>query len=418
MMAPPTAAMALASLNARDKLLVEQSFRHLTSNALQTLDRHMRNEFDDVLLDADGGKLEAQQIQSECHLAVAQACIRRVAYRCLDKYARLLSSLDVMEDALKHYTLPTEMQSELATKYSSSGTSTSSTTPPTTWYEALEQLKLMASTNDNDDAVLDQGKLWRLIVDHPMTSYVHVQCQKCGHTVPDQYPLQQSDAELGLEELQPVGDELELRAGWYRGPRKTVVFQLTCPKCKHISNWYRSGHPQIILNPNKWGRLCGEQEDLRLMLEDYLDIPVRLAVPLDWDHIWSEYKSSSGGWQVQDGSARNFCCRLDEGIGSWTRVWTIHTNPEWCQDVTQEYLAYQRDGGRADDRDHYGEDCARMKQYEQKVQAAQKDLSGELTQAKTCNGYVLARANLSSEEITQELQRAARDYGSKEWWQI
>ena len=170
LMASPTAATALASLYARDKLLVEQSFSHLTNNSLQTLDRHMRTEFDDVLVDADGGssikgKLKAQQIQSECHLAVAQACIRRIAYRCLDKYARLLSSPDIMEDALKHYTLPIELQNELATKYSSSGTS--STTPPTTWYEALEQLKVLATTassaDDNNAPVLDQGKLWRLI---------------------------------------------------------------------------------------------------------------------------------------------------------------------------------------------------------------------------------------------------------------
>ena len=80
----------------------------------------------------------------------------------------------------------------------------------------------------------------------------------------------------------------------------------------------------------------GEQEDLRLTLADYLDISVRLGVPLDWDHVWTEYQSSekSNCWRVEDGSPRNFMCRLDEGIGSWTCVWSIHPNPKLCQDIT------------------------------------------------------------------------------------
>lgn len=274
----------------------------------------------------------------------------------------------------------------------------------------------MATPTTQDGGLLDHGKLWRLIIDHPITAYVPVQCQKCGHVVPDQ----QTDAEVGLEEIPPTGDELAIRAGWFRGPRGAVVFQLTCPICLYVSRWYRSGHPKIILNPNRWGRLCGEQEDLRLTLAEYLDIPCRLAVPLDWDHIWSEYQSTtalpspSSAWKVHDGSARNFCCRLDEGIGSWTRVWAIHSNPEWCQDVTREYLKCQQNEGRVDD--HITND--NMKRYEQIVQTAQKDSSGEFTQAKTVQGYLLERANMSDEDITVELRQAASDYGTKEWYQL
>jgi hypothetical protein len=249
-----------------------------------------------------------------------------------------------------------------------------------------------------------------------MTAYVPVQCQSCGLVVPDQYPSQQTDAEVGLREIVPTGDELELRAGWFRGPRKAVIFQFTCPLCQTVSNWYRSGHPKILLNPNRWGRLCGDQEELRLTMAGYLNVNVRLAMPLDWDHVWSEYNESptaASAWQVRDGSDRNFCCRLDEGIGSCTRIWAIHPNPNWCKDVTQDYLACQQKGGRTDN----NIDDEAMERYEKIIKNAREDRMGGLTQAKTVNGYVLNRANLSDDIITAELQIAARDYGKKEWWQ-
>ena len=59
-----------------------------------------------------------------------------------------------------------------------------------------------------------------------------------------------------------------------------------------------------------------------------------------------------------------------------------------------------------------------MERYEKIVQTARNDASGKLTQAKTMNGHVLARAKLSDDDITRELQRAAQDYGTKEWWQL
>ena len=390
------AASAFAAMYLKEKLLVEDAFNHLTPCALQTLDDILLREYSCIQTIDDRSR-------DDCHLMIAKACIRRTAYRCLNKYARLQSSKEVVEDALQYYTLPMDLQEQLALKYG--------TPLPTTWHESLDQLKSLSAEDDS----YDWGKLWRLILDHPMTSYVPVQCQSCGHIVPDQYPTQQSDAEVGLQEIAPTGDELELRAGWFRGPRQAVVFELTCTSCSAVSKWYRSGHPQILLNPNRWGRLCGDQEDLRLTLAEYLNIPVRLAVPLDWDHVWSEYSNaSSTTWQVEDNSARNFCCRLDEGIGSWTRVWAIHPNPKWCKDVTRDYLTIQRNGGRADN----NIDDKTMERYEKIIRDARLDKSGELTQAKTVNGYILLRANLSHDSITKELQRAAIDFGTKEWWEL
>ena len=203
-----------------------------------------------------------------------------------------------------------------------------------------------------------------------------------------------------------------------------MVFELTCKGCGHVSTWYRSGHPRNLLDPNGRGRLCGDQEDLRLILAAYLGIQVRLVLPLDWDHVWTEFRGGGDGedggpdgsapWRVRDGSARNFCRRLDEGIGSWTGVLAVHPYPELCRDVTGEYLGYRRDGGKADD----GDDCD-MERYRSTVREARLDATGGLTQAKTLLGYVLERAGLTREDVTALIRQAAVDHKrGKEWWRI
>jgi hypothetical protein len=59
-----------------------------------------------------------------------------------------------------------------------------------------------------------------------------------------------------------------------------------------------------------------------------------------------------------------------------------------------------------------------MERYEKIVRDARNDASGNSTQAKMCYGYILARAKLSRDDLTMELRQAARDYGTKEWWQL
>ena len=347
--------------------------------------------------------------EDDCHRVVAKAVIRRIVHTTLKKYATIVPK-DQVEKALKHHFLPEDLQVELLERYGGVGDDEGR---PYTWYKALQQLKQKGSINEDPSSAL-----WRLILDHPMTAYVPVQCQSCGYVIPDDTgPNKLSDAKVGLSEEEPTGEELELRAGWFRGPRKAKTFIIDCPECNAVSRWYRSGHPQVILNPNRWGRLCGEQEDLRLNLANYLDTPVRICLPLDWDHIWSEFSvndnSNSTHWEVHDGSARNFAVRLDEGIGTWTGILAIHPDPELCGDVTNEYLTCQQQGGRI-------ENChaKSMARYRETVAKAQRDPTGDITQAKTLNGFALRRGLKNSGDVATEMRRAAKEYGRREWWQI
>lgn len=127
-------------------------------------------------------------------------------------------------------------------------------------------------------------------------------------------------------------------------------------------------------------------------------------------------KESSSGWQVHDENARNFAVRLDEGIGSFTGVLAISPNPNLCMDVTDEYLQCRKsvdDRGRADQQHE-----SQMTRYRDVVVKARKDSTGSITQAGTLNGYVIQRANLTSHDVTNEMRKAALEYGSRGWWQV
>mmetsp|Transcript_26122 Transcript_26122/g.38644 ORF Transcript_26122/g.38644 Transcript_26122/m.38644 type:complete len:388 (-) Transcript_26122:11-1174(-) len=378
---------ALAALYSQDPKGTEQSFQHLTPPVLSTLDAQLAAAAED----------DGTIISLDHSVVLAKAVIRRIVHQCLDKYSRVSSS-ETMEEALEYHLLPENVQSELKQRYGC---------PTRTWFESLEHLQ---------EGTSNKNELWKKILDHPMTSYVPMQCQSCGHVIPDNSDGR--DDEVGISEEEPTGEELELRAGWFRGPRRAVVFVLRCPNCQSCSRWYRSGHPKIMLNPSRWGRLCGEQEDLRLKLATYLGISLRTCLPLDWDHVWSEFRDeeedADDQWLLPDENARNFAARLDEGIGYWTGVWAIHPDPSMCEDVTEKYLRCQQRGGHADD--SLDND---MERYRQLVQSCLQCSDGvATTQAKSVNGHVLQRANFTSLTITKELQQAAEDFGVHPWWEV
>ena len=58
-------------------------------------------------------------------------------------------------------------------------------------------------------------------------------------------------------------------------------------------------------------------------------MPLRAIVPLDWDHVWSEHGGPGGAWPPpREPAARNFAARLDEGIGAWSGVLVVGSEPE------------------------------------------------------------------------------------------
>ena len=272
-MVTPAAVGALATLFANNASLANQSF--------------VLNPF--VLQEVEGAIHETNRDidDQEIHLALAHACLRQKAYQALAKFSHMATKEEV-EEALVHTELPKVLQEELLELNGRPDGSQ----PPTTWKDELEYLQKESESHNNPNEWL-----WRQLLNHPMTAYIPVQCPNCGHVVPDVYDPSASraeaDAQVGLAEVEPVGTEWGLRSGWFRGPRGSVVFQITCTECHHIYTWYRSGHPTMLLSPHKWGRLCGEQEDLRLSLAQHLGLSVRLAVPLDWDHVWTEFRGDS-----------------------------------------------------------------------------------------------------------------------------
>jgi len=324
---------------------------------------------------------------------IATMVLRRLVHGVLNKRAHYGN----IQKALTKYTLPKNLSEDLAKKYGGE--------PPSTWEDALQRLRDIADSSEN---------LWKMILEHPMTAYIPVQCQKCCWVVPDETTPGNSDEDVGIREEDPLPDELPfVRSGWFRGPRAAKVFVLTCKKCGAASRWFRSANSEIILNPNRWGRLCGEQEDLRQALAEHLNLQLRKVKPLDWDHIWSELQLEDGSWHVFDGLGRNHAARIDENIGAWSRVLAIGTESKYCEDVTEEYLRCKCDGGRADDK-HKSE----MQRYRKTVTNARTDSTGASMQAKTLHGFILENAGFTDKDITAIMRRAAEDHGTKNWWQF
>lgn len=80
---------------------------------------------------------------------------------------------------------------------------------------------------------------------------------------------------------------------------KILPFTEGCPECQYTSRWFRSSHPEITLNPQRWGRLCGEQED-------------------DWDGNVCCHTLLIGDFRER--SHRNFQLNCEIADGKWMRI--------------------------------------------------------------------------------------------------
>jgi hypothetical protein len=220
-------AMALSSLRARDPVVFEKSFQTLTASSLSWIDEGLLSQETKLSLQSDivkqndeaielssSGSTEKEKDKYHHHRVVAEALIRRIIFKILDKHYEV-SSPERVEEALKYHTLPERLKLELVSKYGG--------IPPATWFDALEQLQdFLGNEIDNHDRTngdmseggcLGKDALWELVLDHPITSYVPVQCQSCGeHIVPDDSPHSSpsNDADLGLREEKPSPEEAPL----------------------------------------------------------------------------------------------------------------------------------------------------------------------------------------------------------------
>jgi hypothetical protein len=119
----------------------------------------------------------------------------------------------------------------------------------------------------------------------------------------------------------------------------------------------------------------------------------RLAVPLDWDHIWSEYHGGDNNigpdeyWHLQDDSARILLAVWRKTLAFGHAFWRSIPQPELCQDVTDAYHSCQQDGGRAEEKH-----APIMSRYRGLVEAPWEDATCTLTQGKTLHGYVLQQS--------------------------
>jgi len=392
-------------------------FNHLTAANLANLESQL-------LVDNNNDNVSAEEARAA---VIGAALLRRIVHSTLSK-KRMKTNMHVnsesavskqeresFENILNSHVLPDAFLTKLSSRYSDANSVPAVISPPT-WLGLLRHFQKQSAGS--------RDKLWGLVQSAPWLDYVPVQCSSCGTVIPDETNPNSIDEDVGLKEVPPTAEEHpHVRAGWYRGPRSSIVFQIVCKKCGHVSRWYRSSEASTMLTPEKWGRLCGEQEDLRAWFAYHLEVPLRRIMPLDWDHVWSEYKGEDGHWMAPfDPSARNFAVRLEEGIGFWSGIVAVGDDVASCECVTEEYLTAVHSlnndkdgggGGRAD-----LEFAPKMKEYRHLVQQARLDSTGRLCQARTVNGHILERAKFTDEHMTFILQRAVSDFGTKHWWEV
>ncbi|CAE7735644.1 DNAH6, partial [Symbiodinium sp. CCMP2456] len=253
------------------------------------------------------------------------------------------------------------------------------------WLDAVRLLRRRSEELDESPAAL-----WQRVERHPIAEYVHVQCQR------------------GRQLFVPGRAYCKrpfVRAGWFRGPRGAVVFVFRCPDCGSVSRWFRATHPEVTLNPNRWGRLCGEQEDLKAWLARYLGVRLRVCLPLDWDHVWTEVFDGDS-WRPLDPNCVDFARRLNEGIGSWTHVLAIGTPGSGdmvaaTEEVTEKYLLMAQ---ASDDE---------VTAWRRQIHSAKVDPTGQATQSRTSHGHTLLCAGLKDHEITAELRAAQHAFDAE-----
>eukprot|EP00670_Eutreptiella_braarudii_P027513 CAMPEP_0174375290 /NCGR_PEP_ID=MMETSP0811_2-20130205/114028_1 /TAXON_ID=73025 ORGANISM="Eutreptiella gymnastica-like, Strain CCMP1594" /NCGR_SAMPLE_ID=MMETSP0811_2 /ASSEMBLY_ACC=CAM_ASM_000667 /LENGTH=681 /DNA_ID=CAMNT_0015525363 /DNA_START=17 /DNA_END=2062 /DNA_ORIENTATION=+ len=173
------------------------------------------------------------------------------------------------------------------------------------------------------------------------------------------------------------------------------VYVLHCADCGKQTRWWRSQAPEICLNPNNWGRRCGEQSDMKVWFAGYMGVGNRYVISVDNDHIWTESWNDAEGRFVQGHVHGN----------GWTEIIAIGsslpgTGPGAVmasEHLTERYLENLWPGDRNGPQ-------------RSKVDARRRDATGKSTQLHTLIGYACARGGLDAAGVTAVLRAAHEDY--------
>ena len=174
---------SMAELHSRDAPWLDRCFRALSPANLAALEQAL----------GESGSVATARL-------VGEGLLRRKAHHYLVK-----ASLSGDVDAGLRHALPPELQARCVARYGGPA--------PASWHDCIARLRELSGGS--------RERLWRSVVEHPMTEYVPNQCQHCGRPVPDETTPGNTDADVGLTEVPPTDEErLLVRSGYYRGPRE------------------------------------------------------------------------------------------------------------------------------------------------------------------------------------------------------
>eukprot|EP00965_Chrysotila_dentata_P075237 2485386-Pleurochrysis_carterae.AAC.2 len=135
-------------------------------------------------LNADALAQLAEQLGGDesCRSKVLSAALlRRLVHGHRSKLVGMSSPATWEATLAQVDVLPESLGAHLADKYGGY---------PKTWLDAIQQLQIHAQGS--------KEKLWRLLDSHAILEYVPVQCQTCGHVVPDDIRSGKSDVEVRI----------------------------------------------------------------------------------------------------------------------------------------------------------------------------------------------------------------------------
>jgi len=246
-----------------------------------------------------------------------------------------------------------------------------------TWLDAVEHKRALATKDaESPPSAID---LWKQMQCLPMFQYTQSRCQHCGS--------QSGNTRVVAPETE---DE--------KNPRFNLegrVYELHCNSCGQKSRWWRSQAPEIMLNPNNWGRRCGECADMKVWFAGYLEVGQRYVISVDNDHIWTETWDDVAGQFIRGGVHGN----------GWTDVIAIGsslpgTGPSHeasSEQVTERYLKQWPD-------DH---------PVRARVTERRMDATGQKTQLHSVIGYACMQGGLDAAGVTRILRVAQRDYDAR-----